>query len=161
MKAGSSKVRSCGHHQTPGPVRVCGHSRAGAPRCLHTLLHAGTTDSTAQPRRMTRPRRRQLRCTAQSSSLQSVAAAVKVPGTGQEIRWGSALSRQPELPDALDEAVGCIMASLGQDTKPDVALVFASSLHGEMFEHLVPMLRQRLPTLNTIFGCSVSPTLHA
>lgn len=57
---------------------------------------------------------------------------------------------------AVNEAVQQIMAAIGEDAQPELALVFVSCVHGSNFEQVVPLLRARLPSLKTIFGCSVS-----
>lgn len=56
----------------------------------------------------------------------------------------------------MEEAVAKIMGSIGADSLPEMALVFVSASHEDDFDHLVPLLRKRLPSLKNIFGCSVS-----
>jgi small ligand-binding sensory domain FIST len=81
-----------------------------------------------------------------------------MPGSDKLIRWGSALSRDEELEAAIEEAIADVKAGMeaGADFAPDLALVHASSVHGDDFESVVPLLRQKLPSLRTIFGSSVS-----
>lgn len=38
----------------------------------------------------------------------------------------------------------------------DIAIVFVSAAFGNDFDRLVPLLRERLPSLKHVFGCSVS-----
>jgi hypothetical protein len=91
---------------------------------------------------------------ATTASL-ATGTVVKVPEAGSEIRWGSFLSTEESLEAAVDEAVRTIKDSIGEDAKPELALVFVSSLHGEEFDRVVPLLRERVPSLRHIFGCSV------
>ena len=93
-------------------------------------------------------------CAAQPSAAQGT--IVRTPGSTAEIRWGSYLSKSPSLPDAVNEAVDRILESIGRDSQPELALVFVSSVYGPDFESVVPMLRERLPSLKSVFGCSVS-----
>ncbi len=37
----------------------------------------------------------------------------------------------------------------------DIAIVFVSAAFGNDFDRLVPLLRERLPALKHVFGCSV------
>lgn len=96
--------------------------------------------------------------TRASSSPASLATGtvVKSPDATEEIRWGSFVSQQAELEDAVEEAVQAIRERIGKDAQPELALVFVSSVHGEEFNRVVPLLRERLPSLRYIFGCSVS-----
>ncbi len=61
----------------------------------------------------------------------------------------------------MQEAVQQVMQAIGEDAKPQLALVFVSSVHGSKFEQVVPLLRAKLPSLKTIFGCSVSRPGHS
>lgn len=91
-------------------------------------------------------------CRAAPQSL-ATGAVVKTPTA--EIRWGSFLSTEESLDDAVDECVGKIMAAIGPDAAPDLAIVFVSAVHGPDFDQLVPLLRDRVPSLKHVFGCSV------
>ena len=71
------------------------------------------------------------------------------------IRWGSFVSKQLSLAAAVDEAVSDIMESIGQDSAPELAIVFVTSTFGPEFDQLVPLLRAKVPSLKHIFGCSV------
>lgn len=98
--------------------------------------------------------RRSLAPKASSGAAPSLATVVK-GGSGQEIRWGSYLSVKPKLEAAIEEAVEKILGSIGTDSQPELAIVFVSSVHGPSFDDVVPLLRQRVPSLKHIFGCSV------
>ena len=39
--------------------------------------------------------------------------------------------------------------------EPELAIVFVSAAFGSDFDRLVPLLRERLPSLKHVFGCSV------
>ncbi len=130
--------------------------------CCSQLLASSGSAAAALAQKIATPQRSQWGSGAQRprgvqarAQAQSVGTVVKQPGADKEVRWGSALSRATTLSEAMDEAVGSILGSIGRDSKPDLAIVFASSVHGEEFEQLVPMLRERVPSLRTVFGCSV------
>ncbi len=129
-----------------------------------------------------------------AASSGSIGTVVRVGGGGsdeaqQEIRWGSFVSKLPMLELAAKEAVDQILASIGADAKPELAIVFvtcplaaefdqvprgcaclrcvtttmcmpkrthASRLPPSHAPQVVPMLRQLVPSLKTIVGCTVS-----
>ncbi len=41
------------------------------------------------------------------------------------------------------------------DPQPELAIVFVSAAFGPDFDRLVTLLRERLPSLKHVFGCSV------
>ncbi|KAG1678799.1 hypothetical protein FOA52_012839 [Chlamydomonas sp. UWO 241] len=81
-------------------------------------------------------------------------ARLVVDGERVEIRWGSFVSRLPVLELAVKEAVSSILASIGTDSAPQLAIVFVTSSMGAEFDQVVPLLRQLLPSLKNIVGCS-------
>ncbi len=87
--------------------------------------------------------------------MQPALTGSKVKTPAREIRWGSFVSKQLLLAAAIDEAVADIMESIGQDSEPELAIVFVTSTFGPEFEQLVPTLRAKVPSLKHIFGCSV------
>lgn len=74
-----------------------------------------------------------------------------------DFRWGSFLSSLPTVPDAVAEAVQATIASIGPDAQPQLAIVFVTSEYSAQFDLVVPTLRQLLPSLKHIIGCSVRP----
>jgi hypothetical protein len=92
------------------------------------------------------------RCSTQPAS--SIATVVKA-ASGREFRWSSILSRKEDMVEAVAECVGCCCQGLGDGAQPDLAFVHASSVHGDSFELVVPLLREALPSLRAVFGCSV------
>ena len=85
--------------------------------------------------------------------LQTTPAAPGAPpGT---LRWGSYLSRLPKLELAAREAVDNILAAIGPDAEPQLAIVFVTADFGEEFDAVVPLLRRLVPSLKHVIGCSV------
>jgi small ligand-binding sensory domain FIST len=70
------------------------------------------------------------------------------------IRWGSYVSSLPILELAAKEAVDTILGSIGRDSKPELAVVFVTSSLGSEFDQVVPTLRELVPSLKHIIGCS-------
>jgi hypothetical protein len=123
------------------------------PTCQQAAPY-GRTPSSLATASLLPTRSRLVTARATTASL-ATGTVVKVPEAGAEIRWGSFLSKEEDLEAAVDEAVRAIQDSIGEDVKPELALVFVSSLHGEEFDRVVPLLRKRVPSLRHIFGCSV------
>jgi hypothetical protein len=97
-------------------------------------------------------RLRQGACRSTTSLLEGSAATTR-PG---EFRWGSFLSRKEFIDDAVAEAVSSILLNIGKDAQPNIALVFVSSAYGQQYDRVVPALRELVPSLQCIYGCSVS-----
>lgn len=72
------------------------------------------------------------------------------------MQWGSFLSKRSRLEDAVDECVKRIMKSSGPGAAPTLAIVFISAAFGSDFEDVVPLLREKVPSLKHVVGCSVS-----
>jgi hypothetical protein len=87
---------------------------------------------------------------------------VQMPNNpGQEIKWGCYLSRNKSLRPAIREAVSKVLDSLGgAAVQPSLALVFVSSVHGAEFEQVIPILRELVPSLKHVFGCSVRVSIR-
>lgn len=94
---------------------------------------------------------------------QQLATGTVVPAgpSGDPLRWGSFVSKLSSLEASIDEAVRNILASIGPDSQPELAIVFVSSVFGpENFDVVVPRLREAVPSLKYVFGCSVSAYPH-
>ena len=114
----------------------------------------------AVSRRLQSHRRLRILASGEAAApLLSTGTIVRTPAA--EIRWGSFVSELPVLELAAKEAVGSILASIGEDSKPELAIVFATSALGDEFDQVVPLLRELVPSLKSIVGCSVraSPCL--
>ena len=73
----------------------------------------------------------------------------------QTMPWSpnnDALSPPPQLDGAIEEACAGALPAAGPS--PDLAIAFVSSHHHAEFESLVALLRQRLPSLKAVVGCS-------
>jgi hypothetical protein len=82
-----------------------------------------------------------------------VANAVATPAG--EAQLGSFLSSRPDAAQAVQEAVDAIRGALGGDAfEPELALVFATAAYGPGLEGVVPALRQLVPSLRHVFGCT-------
>lgn len=90
-----------------------------------------------------------------SATPQQLATGAVVRTSVAEIRWGSFVSRLPVLELAAKEAVSSILASIGTDSQPELAIVFVTSAMGAEFDMVVPVLRQLVPSLKNIIGCTV------
>ena len=66
------------------------------------------------------------------------------------------MSSLPVLELAAKDACDSILSSIGLDSEPELAIVFATSDLGEDFDRVVPLLRELVPSLKNIVGCSVS-----
>ena len=64
------------------------------------------------------------------------------------------MSSLPILELAAKEAVDTIMNSIGKDSRPELAIVFVTSSLGSEFDQVVPTLRELVPSLKHIIGCS-------
>lgn len=125
----------------------------------------------------------------ESSTSQPLSTGTIVRTPTSEIRWGSFVSQLPVLELAAKEAIHEIFAAIGEDSKPEVgmscsatglkntffpmhdpstggsvsamqlAIVFASSALGDEFDQVVPLLRELVPSLKSIVGCSVGSHL--
>ena len=75
-----------------------------------------------------------------------------------DVALGSFLSTKPDTLEAVQEAVSAIAARLGGEGsfQPELALVFATAAYGGGLEEVVPALRQLVPSLRHVFGCTVS-----
>jgi deleted-in-malignant-brain-tumors protein 1 len=73
-----------------------------------------------------------------------------------DARLGSFLSTKADALEAVQEAVAAIRAGQGDGFEPELALVFAAAAYGSGLEEVVPALRQLVPSLRHIFGCTVS-----
>eukprot|EP00195_Chlamydomonas_chlamydogama_P011605 CAMPEP_0202908360 /NCGR_PEP_ID=MMETSP1392-20130828/45772_1 /ASSEMBLY_ACC=CAM_ASM_000868 /TAXON_ID=225041 /ORGANISM="Chlamydomonas chlamydogama, Strain SAG 11-48b" /LENGTH=284 /DNA_ID=CAMNT_0049597645 /DNA_START=109 /DNA_END=959 /DNA_ORIENTATION=- len=91
---------------------------------------------------------------AAQATPQPLSTGSIVKTSNSEFRWGSYVSKHEVLELAVDEAVENIKKSIGQDSEPELAIVFITTAHGEEFEDVIPLLRERLPSLKHIFGCS-------
>jgi hypothetical protein len=111
---------------------------------------------------------------AQGNSTARVASTVATET--EPIQWGCYLSRKAILADAVDECISQVAQAMNDDPQgaryafqPELAIVFISSAYGKEFDSLIPMLTERLPSLKTVFGCSVRgcvprvrlPCMHA
>lgn len=75
--------------------------------------------------------------------------------------WKSHISSSPTLKLSIDDCITEIIPRRKARTvpvQPTLAIVFVSSAYADSYWQLVPLLRQRLPSLKTIVGCSVSVT---
>ncbi|WP_242030836.1 MULTISPECIES: FIST N-terminal domain-containing protein [unclassified Limnothrix] len=70
-----------------------------------------------------------------------------------QMKWVSAVSKQPSLEAAIDEVSQRVLATLGQP--PDLLLVFISSAFSSEYARLMPLLRDRLPA-RAMAGCGGS-----
>ncbi|XGV87552.1 MAG: FIST signal transduction protein [Limnothrix sp. BL-A-16] len=70
-----------------------------------------------------------------------------------QMKWVSAVSKQPSLEAAIDEVSQRVLATLGQP--PDLLLVFISSAFSSEYMRLMPLLRDRLPA-RAMVGCGGS-----
>ena len=66
------------------------------------------------------------------------------------------MSSKATVHDAVEEAAQRISDGLPAHFAPEVALVFASCSYGQDLENVVKEIRQQLPSVKRIFGCSVS-----
>lgn len=84
-----------------------------------------------------------------------------------DVKVGAFLSRAASASDAVREAVAAIRAGLEQggasasgggssSFEPELAIVFATAAHGDGLEDVVPALREAVPSLRHVFGCTVS-----
>ncbi len=73
-----------------------------------------------------------------------------------EFRWGSFLSQKEFVDDAIAEAVSSILQNIGKDSQPNIAIVFVSSAYGQQYDRVVPALRELVPSLQCVYGSSVS-----
>lgn len=110
----------------------------------------GDSGSNAQQRQRDGPEGERIHT---GTVLQTTPAAPGAPpGT---LRWGSYLSRLPKLELAAREAVDNILAAIGPDAEPQLAIVFVTADFGEEFDAVVPLLRRLVPSLKHVIGCSV------
>jgi hypothetical protein len=80
-----------------------------------------------------------------------------VVSTGHgDYSWGSFLSSSEVVDVAIAECVDAILQSIGRDAQPELALVFVSSAYGAQYERIIPALRELVPSLKCVYGCSVS-----
>ncbi|GLI65399.1 hypothetical protein VaNZ11_008955 [Volvox africanus] len=92
------------------------------------------------------------------ASQARVASEVRTPNGS--IKWGCYLSRRSTLEDAVDECIAQIRRAMRSgsgeagEPQPELAIVFVSAAFGSDFDRLVPLLRERLPSLRHVFGCS-------
>lgn len=93
------------------------------------------------------------------ASSQPASSPNVVASRVRQIRWGSWLSTAESLEAAIPECVARILAGIGRDAEPELAIVFVSSAHGGQYDKVIPLLRQQLPSLKFVFGCSVSALL--
>lgn len=131
-------------HVCPNRVALAHHGLARGANCSRQIDRAICSRRSVN-----------VQCKA-SSQPYAVGTVVRPPGAQNEIRWGSYVSTKEDLPDAIEEAVDRIMGSIGNDSQPELAIVFVSSTHGPDYSTVVPLLRKRLPSLKHVFGCSVS-----
>ena len=95
----------------------------------------------------------------QGTSTARVASTVAT--STEPIQWGCYLSRKAILADAVDECIAQVTQAMRADPQwpgefqPELAIIFISSAYGREFDSLIPMLTERLPSLKTVFGCSV------
>lgn len=71
--------------------------------------------------------------------------------------WSTNISktRNSRLPDAIAACVSQILAEFTA-VRPTLAIVFVSSAYADSYSQLIPLLREQVPSLTTIVGCSVS-----
>ncbi|KAI8476657.1 MAG: FIST N domain-containing protein [Monoraphidium minutum] len=88
-------------------------------------------------------------------------AVNSVSSPAGEVRVGSFLSVQPDAVAAVGEAVAAITGAAaagagggGEPFRPELALVFAAAAYGDGLEEVVPALRQLVPSLRHVFGCT-------
>lgn len=152
-------------HSNPTRVATCSHvapsnfviSRPVVPAHKAHLPKTCSSPVTScfKPSLDVKPSHRNSTRTQAYSQPLSTGTVVKT--TTSEIRWGSCIVKQDtcNLPAAVNEAVKNILDSIGHDSEPELAMVFISSVYGQEFEDLVPLLREKIPSLKHIFGCSV------
>lgn len=129
--------------------KASGHITSNSCHCFKPHCLQGHRSSASRPQTV---RLRQGVCRSTTSLLAGSAATTR-PG---EFRWGSFLSRKEFIDDAVAEAVSSILQNIGKDAQPNIALVFVSSAYGQQYDRVVPALRELVPSLQCIYGCSVS-----
>ena len=96
-------------------------------------------------------------------SLLRASSAQPSKGPSQELKraavptnlWQTHLSSKMDFTEALEAVVEGCSGRLGSE-QPHLALIFVSSAFADEYHKIVPELRQRLPSLTEIVGCSVS-----
>lgn len=141
---------SAPHHRNPGRARRTGAPRPAAASSSDDLPSTSSSTSTATT-------------AANTSPLPSAPS----PAPAAALHWRTRVSRRINLELALEE---CVQATLppqptassssggGDDAaaapQPDIAIVFCSTTYHQDYERLVAMLRQRVPSLRHVFGCT-------
>ena len=109
------------------------------------------------PPSSTQINRRKLRRFAGARHRTSCASA-QIDRNGFE--WATNVSRHGNVYFAIDETSQACVASMGDSAaEPTVALFFASSSYSVEFDRIIPVLRSKVPSLQHIIGCTVSPCL--
>ncbi len=91
-----------------------------------------------------------------ATEASKVPISCSVQSGDQTFKWGSYLSRELELDAAIAEATAAILGEMGPDSRPDLALVFASNHWSDDMGEVVGLLRKAVPSVKCVFGCTVS-----
>ncbi|GBF92765.1 hypothetical protein Rsub_05134 [Raphidocelis subcapitata] len=106
----------------------------------------------APPPRASSEQQQQTAAASAAEGGSHVANSVATPaGT---FALGSFLSLRPDAASAVAEAVEAITSRHGPCFQPTLAVVFAAAAYGDGLEEVVPALRQLLPSLRHVFGCT-------
>lgn len=155
LKERSARFTACAGRVTSHEANLC-------CRCVLSLPCPALL-STCQPIVRSLQNRQRRLCTsasAQPVSTRSVVGTAVKAADGKDFKWGSFLSNKPTVPSAIAEAVKAITSSVAGDFEPDLALVFVSSGYGPDLDNVVSELRKQAPSLQNIFGCTVSGKLQ-
>lgn len=126
----------------PPPLLLCaGRAQRSSSRCGPCRLHASQSSEQQQ--------------TAPAAAQGGAHVANSVATPAGTFALGSFLSLRPDAVSAVAEAVEAITTRHGPGFEPMLAVVFAAAAYGDGLEEVVPALRQLLPSLRNVFGCTV------
>ena len=116
-------------------------------QCPARVIHGGNRISS----------RRAVVVRASQPATQHHAAAAAEEAAVPTTQWSSYVSRRINLELALDEAIEGARQGHADDWQPELAVVFISSSYVQEYGSLISLLRNKVPSLKHITGCTVSP----
>lgn len=124
-------------------------------RRIAARAEAAGASGASQQQQKQQQKQQQQRQQRESGATGHVTNTVATPAG--EVQWGSFLSVKPGAAEAVEEAVAAIRGGFGDGAafQPELALVFATAAYGGGLEEVVPALRQLVPSLRNVFGCTV------